>query len=499
MAAYAKSPIPQIPASAFSVPGGFTFGSPGNNAVYQNQSHIVSPRVGFAWTPDVFKGKTVIRGAFGVFVAPVTIANLAITGTYSTNPQINQQGFSQSTTVPAPSATLLNPSQAQNSLSNPFPNGFTRPAGSSAGLATFAGQAISFLDPDVRNPYSMRWNFDIQHALSPNTMLEVLYIGNHSLHLPVAVTQLNGMPQSYLSTLGVRDPAQTYLASPAVANPFSGLATSQNAATTTVAQLLARYPEFPVGDSASGWNGSSGVLEQNLNVGSAYFHSLNVRLQKRVSGGLNLTVNYIRSRLIEDDSWLNSSDPRPEKRVSPTDRPNRFVAAATYALPVGQGQLLHFRSHLANTLVGDWVLTTMYQYQTGGPLTFLNGSSTSPGDYVYFGAPLNLNNRQVNGTAFDTTAFDTKAADAFNYHLSTFPTTFDNLRSDGINQLDASVLKRFALGENRRFELRFEAYNLPNHPVFAAPNTQANASGFGTITATANRFRTMQAIARIYF
>ena len=141
----------------------------------------------------------------------------------------------------------------------------------------------------------------------------------------------------------------------------------------------------------------------------------------------------------------------------------------------------------------------MYQYQTGAPITFVNGSTTSPGDYVYFGAPLNLNNRQVNGTAFDTTAFDTKAADAFNYHLRTFPTTFNNLRADGINQLDANIVKRFSLGEHRRFELRFEAYNLPNHPVFAAPNTQANASGFGTITATANRFRTMQAIARIYF
>jgi hypothetical protein len=307
------------------------------------------------------------------------------------------------------------------------------------------------------------------------------------------------MPQKYLSTLGVRDPAQTYLASPTVANPFAGLATSQNAATATVAQLLSRFPEFPVGDSASGWSGSSGVIEQNNNVGSAYFHSLNVRLQKRVSSGLNLTVNYIRSRLIEYDSWLNSSDPRPEKRVSPTDRPNRFVAAVTYELPIGRGKVLHFQSGLANNLVGGWVLTTMYQYQTGGPVTFLNASSNSPGDYVYFGAPLNLNNRQVNGAAFDTTAFDVKAADAFNYHLRTFPTTFNNLRADGINQLDANIVKRFSLGEHRRFELRFEAYNLPNHPVFAAPNTQASASGFGLITATANRFRTMQVIARIYF
>jgi hypothetical protein len=498
MAAYAKSPIAQIPASAFNVLGGLTFASPGNNAVYQNNSHIVSPRVGFAWTPELLKGKTVFRGAFGVFVAPVTIANLAITGTYSTNPELNQEGFSQTTTVTVPSGAVTPLAAGVSTLSNPFPAGFTRPAGSSAGLATFAGQNISFLNPNMLSPYSMRWDFDVQHSLTPNTMLEVLYIGNHSLHLPVAATQLNGIPQKDLSTLGVRDPAQTALTT-SIANPFAGLATSQNSSSSTPVQLLARYPEFPVGDSSTGWNGSGGVIEQNLNAGSSYFHSLNVRLQKRVSGGLYLTTNYIRSRLIEFDSWLNSSDPRPEKRVSPTDRPNRFVAAVTYALPVGQGQLLHFQSRLANTLIGDWVLTTMYQYQTGGPLTFLNASSTSPGDYVYFGAPLNLNSRQVNGTAFDTTAFDTKAADAFNYHLRTFPTTFNNLRADGINQLDASVLKRFALGENRRFELRFEAYNLPNHPVFAAPNTQASASGFGTITATANRFRTIQAIARIYF
>ncbi len=499
IAAYAKAPISQLPVSAFNPLGGLTFATPGNNAVYQNNSHILSPRVGFAWTPNVFKGKTVLRGAFGVFVAPVTIANLAITGTYSTNPEINQQGFSQTTSVSVPSGAVTPAAAGVSTLANPFPAGFTKPAGSSAGLGTFAGQSISFLNPNMQSPYSMRWNVDLQHSLTPNTMIEILYIGNHSLHLPVAATQLNGLPQKYLSTLAIRDANQTYLASPAVTNPFSGLATSLNSSTTTVAQLLSKYPEFPVGDSATGWNGGGGVIEQNLNVGSSYFHSLNVRLQKRVSKGLNLTMNYIHSRMIENDSWLNSSDPRPEKRVSPTDRPNRFVAAVTYELPIGQGKALHFNSRLANSLIGGWVVTTMYQYQTGGPVTWLNASSSSPGDYVYLGAPLNLNNRNVNGAAFDTTAFDTKAADAFNYHLRTFPTTFNNLRGDGINQLDASVLKRFRISETKRFELRFEAYNLPNHPVFAAPNTQASASGFGTITATANRFRTMQAIARIYF
>ena len=38
-----------------------------------------------------------------------------------------------------------------------------------------------------------------------------------------------------------------------------------------------------------------------------------------------------------------------------------------------------------------------------------------------------------------------------------------------------------------------------NHPVFAAPNTTATASTFGQITATANRFRTIQLGARLVF
>jgi hypothetical protein len=383
-------------------------------------------------------------------------------------------------------------------LSNPFPSGFQAPVGSAQGLLTFAGQTVSFLNPQMKNPYSLRWTFGIQHELAKDLMLEVVYIGNHSVHLPVAVTQVNGIPRQYLSTSPVRDPSVTYLTA-TTPNPFAGLGTAQSGATVSTAQVLARYPEFPVGDTATGFTGSGGVLDQNNNAGSAYFDSLNVRLQKRLSGGLSITVNFIHSKLIEFDSWLNSSDARPEKRISPTDRPNRIVTGVTYELPVGKGKALNVNSRWANLLVGGWRLNSIYQFQAGGPFAWVNGSSTTPGDYVYLGAPLNFNNREANTTAFDTTAFDTRPANAYQYHIRTFSTTFGNLRTDGINQWDASFLKRFDFAERRYLQLRFEAFDVLNHPTFGPPNLQGTNAQFGLITAQSNRPRTLQIGARIVF
>jgi hypothetical protein len=496
-AAYTKAPITQLAASAFSVLGGLTFPGAGQTAVFQNKSHVFSPRVGLAWTPSALHEKTVVRAGFGIFVAPVTIASMGVDGKYSTSPLTNQEGFSQSTTLTATSNNFLTP-LATSSLANPFPNGFLQPSGSSLGLLTYAGQAVPFINPDVKSPYSMRWNFGIQHSITPNLMLEVDYIGNHSIHLPIDFTQLNGLPRSILSTLGTRDANQSYLTSTAT-NPFSGLQTTQNTASTTPAQLLAKYPEFPVGDSGSGWSGGGGVLEQSLNVGSSNFESLNARLEKRVSHGLNFVFNYVYAKLMERMTWLNASDPLPEKRVSAQDRNQRYVLAATYQLPIGRGQALNLQSGVLNSLLGGWLLNTVYTFQTGAPIMFVNGSSSSPGDYVYFGGPLDVNPRAVGVPAFNTAVFDTKSTDTFNYHLRTFSTMFSNARADGINQFDPSLSKRFVIHESVSVQLRLEAFNALNHPVFAAPSTTASNVAFGTITATANRFRTLQIGARFTF
>ena len=105
--------------------GGLTFASPGKTPSTRTIRTWSARAPASPGRPTLFKGKTVFRGGFGMFVAPVTIANLAITGSYSTNPEINQEGFSQTTSMLRAQQRPGNPTAAQSTLSNPFPNGFT--------------------------------------------------------------------------------------------------------------------------------------------------------------------------------------------------------------------------------------------------------------------------------------------------------------------------------------------------------------------------------------
>ncbi len=491
VAAYNAKPIPQIPAGSFNVRGGLTY--PSDGAYYHQNSHMLSPRLGLAWTPGILNNKFVVRGGFAMFVQPIGITQLAITGAYSTNPILNQEGFSQATPLTASNDNFLTPA---TTLSNPFPTGIRRPVGSAAGLGAYAGQNIAIINPEMKDPYSVRWNFGFEYEFAPNTMLEVVYMGNHGVHLPIYVTQLNGIPRQFLSTSPVRDSALVTALNGGASNPFVGLATTQNGSTASLAQLLAKFPQFPVGSGS----GSNGIIEQNNTAGSSYFQSLNIRVQKRFSSGLLLVGNYIRSKLIERLTWLNDTDAAPEKRISPFDHPNRFVAALVYELPFGKGKrFLNYQSRWADLLVGGWGINTIYTYQTGAPVTWVNGSTTSPGDYVYFGGPVDLNNREVSTASLNTKAFATASGDQFQYHIRTFSTTFPGIRQDGINEWSPSVTKRFFIKEGINFQLRFEGYNVLNHPVFAAPNTTVANTAFGIINAQANRPRTIQLGARFVF
>jgi hypothetical protein len=77
-----------------------------------------------------------------------------------------------------------------------------------------------------------------------------------------------------------------------------------------------------------------------------------------------------------------------------------------------------------------------------------------------------------------------------------FPTQFSNLRQDGANNLDVSLIKNTPLSERINFQLRVEAFNAANRTEFNGPNLSPTAAAFGTITTQANNSRQMQFGAR---
>lgn len=59
------------------------------------------------------------------------------------------------------------------------------------------------------------------------------------------------------------------------------------------------------------------------------------------------------------------------------------------------------------------------------------------------------------------------------------------------------MMKYFPIYERLRLQLRAEAFNLLNHPIFSAPNTTVGSASFGTISGQANAPRSIQAAVKV--
>ena len=474
--------------------GGLTYPSGNNGAVYATNSGFLSPRFGFSYSPDE---KTVFRGGFGIFVQPETLASLAADGSYSSSALSNQEGFSATTSLVSTTNNYLTPA---TTIANPFPSGFEKPVGSSQGASTFLGQAISFLAPVQHDPYSERWDIGFQRSLTSSTMLEALYVGNHSLHLPVQTQNLNATMLPFLTTNPYRDEALATAYGVSVTNPFYQTLGASNTTglnkskTVGFGSLLGAFPQFA----------NSTIARQNQTIGQSWFDSAIVHVEQRMSHGLTLTGNYSFSKMIEADTFLNDVDTQTTRRISPFDHTHHFTVGGTYALPFGRGKMFSFgNSHLWDVIAGGFVVNGIYQFQTGAPIYFSADIPLQPGTTIrqISNQHRNTSNPGTGTPALSTSAFVTGNSTTcpasgpcdgsafingqYAYHYRTLPQTLSWVRSDGYNNLDASVLKNFNFTEHTYFQLRFESFNTLNHPIFAAPNvSNATAANFGYITST---------------
>lgn len=449
IANYGRAPIPEVSASSFQVNGGLGFAGGKNPRNYWDGQKVTwLPRIGLAYQ---LTNKLVLRAGYGVFYGSVgsfkTAANLA--------------GFTRSTPI---EATNDNGLTFKTKLADPLPTGLLSPLGATGGMETNLGQAINYFATNRVQPYAQRWSFGFQQELK-GFVLEASYVGNRGTHLSAA-RNINAVPEKYLSKSPSRDQATIDYLGAQFTSPFFGLNPNYTSRTVARSGLLVPYPQF-------------GTVTYNDPAGYSWYHSLQSRVEKRMSNGFTLQTAYTWSKAMEATSFLNASDPMPYRTLSDVDRAHRIVGSGIYELPFGRNRRYGAKMPRALELfAGGWQISGAVQRQSGQPIGWgnliLNGD---PNKLVLDSSERNAD-RWFNGDVFNRVSTQQLAS-----NLRTFPQRFSNVRFDSQRRWDFSLNKTFQVTERIKTRFRADTFNALNQVVLRGPDTGVTSSTFGRVTA----------------
>jgi hypothetical protein len=249
------------------------------------------------------------------------------------------------------------------------------------------------------------------------------------------------------------------------------------------------------------------IAAQNY-TGWSNYNALQLRLQKRMSFGLNFQFNYAWSKSLDTgtgnghgsgvDIYQNACDPHLNYGLSDFNAANTFVGQVVYELPFGRGRQFALRGPL-DQIAGGWRLSSLFQWHSGVPFTPVIQNSVAPGidpglapslsagSFLY---PQQVGDSKVSNPTihgwFNPAAFANPAPGTFgNTHRNT-------LIGPGFANVNLSIAKEFSLYERLKLEIRGDAYNAFNHINYANPNANVGYVGgvladptAGTITGPA--------------
>jgi len=147
---------------------------------------------------------------------------------------------------------------------------------------------------------------------------------------------------------------------------------------------------------------------------------------------------------------------------------------------------------LAGKVLGGWEVSGVAQFQSGIPLniglTGATGLATRPNVVAGQSAA----GPQTQSEWFNIAAFSFPAAGFFGNAGQNI------VRGPGVEQIDASLFKRFRIGERFSVHLRGEAFNIFNHTNWSGVSTSLGAGDFGQVNA-AHDARIMQVSMKVDF
>ena len=489
--------------------GGEVFNSSSARSDWLTDWNDWQPRFGLAWQ---FNDKTVIRGGYGIYFGQTR-------GGANGLLSYGSQGFNQYTSaVPTYQNDGATP---YIHLDNPFPSGLIPPTGSSLGLLNDVGYgAIGPLRTSAaaRTPYEQSWSFQIERRIGSNLVVSAAYIGKKGSRLYFAGdNNLDVLPLSVEKLT----PTQIGNLGNYVTNPFASVLTNPYYAnspltspTVQAFQLMLPFPQF------------TSVTTDEPPTANSIYNGLQLVVEKRYSNGLQLSASYTWSKSIDNSSiydgnlsWLangpnsgsNIQDPnRPnlERSLSTFDQPEQLKINYTYDLPLGRGRTFFNKMpRVLDLIVGGWKTAGVWTIHDGFPLQFTTENGGTP-IWTYGAQRPNIigtpqfeggsDGNWINNYFANPNVLQLPAP----YTLGNASRTTGSVRTPFFFTTNLSILKDFGLStshEEWKFEVRLEAQNAFNHPVFGTPDTTVGDPNFGVVSYTAVGARQCQLALKFYF
>jgi hypothetical protein len=418
--------------------------------------HNFGPRLGFAYK---IANSWVIRGG----------GSLLYEGEYDqATPIVANTGFSTQGTFVSPNNGLTDAFILANGLppvSSPTVSQLTAGYGA-VPVGSKPNTSVAFFNPNRDNGYIYQASLDIQRQFAGNYLFDIGYLGTfgHKLAAPDA----QSIDQVPTNELGPGN-----------------------------AQVLRPFPQF------------SNVQIIAADIGASKYNGLSAGIEKRYSAGLLFKFNYTYSKMLDNvdsrnelagfpgvDAFTNYYNQANDWGESGNDIRHRVVFSTIYELPVGHGRRLGINNRALDTIIGGWSLGVVAEARTGTPLSpvMLTNTTNSfsdgerPNVVGLWQLPAGRTTAQQLAEWFNTKAFAAPPAYVFGDAGRTFGV------GPGLENVDASLLKDFRIGERIVLQFRGEALNVLNHPNFANPNTTFGSAAFGQITSeiSGNQARILQ-------
>ncbi len=187
---------------------------------------------------------------------------------------------------------------------------------------------------------------------------------------------------------------------------------------------------------------------------------------------------------------------RLNRGLGESDIPGLLTVMIGYELPFGKGKS-YLTDGLAGKILGGWSLNQLTTLRKGLWFTAVDIDRVDAGTAAsqrpeLVGQPNLPAGQRTTAKWFNTAAF--AIPPAFTYGNA----GRGILEGPSLINTDFSLLRSFPIGEARRVEFRFEAFNLFNHPNFGLPDVNFASPTFGVI-GSAFEGRDLQFGLKIYF